>query len=134
MRRVRRVVCGWRICYIVFTFSCRALPSHDVWQFGIVIFVCLTGCLPWQKAAADDPRYTRYLTWHGTSALMIPLRRTPKLFKLLSTPAGRMFRKFLEPNKERRPVSLGDLQRYLDDRWLAKGAEKNIVSKQRTRQ
>lgn len=36
-----------------FTFF-RALTSHDVWQFGIVLFVCLTGCLPWQKAALDD--------------------------------------------------------------------------------
>lgn len=34
--------------------------SHDVWQFGVVVFVCLTGCLPWQKAAPDDPRYMRY--------------------------------------------------------------------------
>lgn len=127
------------------------MPSHDVWQFGIVIFVCLTGCLPWQKAAPDDPRYMRYVTkysllvsflhclirscsyttWHGTSIVM-PLRRTPKLFKLLSSKACKMFRKFLEPNKDRRPASLGDLQRFVDDRWLAKGAEKNIVSKQRT--
>lgn len=40
-----------------------------------------------------------------------------------------MFRKFLEPNKDRRPKSLGDLQKFLDDRWLAKGAEKNLVGK-----
>lgn len=33
--------------------------SHDIWQFGIVVFICLTGCLPWQKAASDDPRYNR---------------------------------------------------------------------------
>lgn len=42
-----------------FSFLFRAVTSHDVWQFGIVIFVCLTGCLPWQKAAFDDPRYVR---------------------------------------------------------------------------
>lgn len=93
-----------------------------------MLFVCLTGCLPWQKAAPDDPRYIRYTTWHGTS-IVIPIRRTPKLFKLLSSKACKMFRKFLEPNADRRPSSLGDLQRYMDDRWLAKGAEKNIVSK-----
>lgn len=38
-----------------------------------------------------------------------------------------MFRKFLEPNKDRRPSNVGDLQKFIDDRWLAKGAEKNIV-------
>lgn len=45
---------------MVFIYSKRTVSSHDVWQFGIVIFVCLTGCLPWQKAAPDDPRYVRY--------------------------------------------------------------------------
>lgn len=36
------------------TYECNT--SHDVWQFRIVLFVCLTGCLPWQKASPDDPR------------------------------------------------------------------------------
>uniref|UniRef100_A0A1B0DM04 Uncharacterized protein n=1 Tax=Phlebotomus papatasi TaxID=29031 RepID=A0A1B0DM04_PHLPP len=102
-------------------------PSHDVWQFAIVVFVCLTGCLPWQKAAQDDPRYVRYFAWH-TSNLAFPIKRQPKLFKLVSARASKMFRKFLEPRQERRPKSLSELSKYLDDRWLAKGAEKEISS------
>ncbi|XP_059612403.1 serine/threonine-protein kinase meng-po [Phlebotomus argentipes] len=102
-------------------------PSHDVWQFAIVVFVCLTGCLPWQKAAQDDPRYVRYYAWH-TSNLAFPLKRQPKLFKLVSARASKMFRKFLEPRFERRPKSLSELSKFLDDRWLAKGAEKEISS------
>lgn len=58
---------------------------------------------------------------------MIPMKRTPKLFKLLSSKACKMFRRFLEPNKDRRPRNVGDLHKFIDDRWLAKGAEKNIV-------
>ncbi|XP_055919035.1 serine/threonine-protein kinase meng-po isoform X2 [Eupeodes corollae] len=103
----------------------KADPSHDVWQFGIVIFVCLTGCLPWQKAASDDPRYVRYLTWQGT--MMLPIRRTPKLFKLLASKSSRMFRRFLEPRPERRPKNLADLAKFIDDRWLAKTAEKEMA-------
>ncbi|XP_055837822.1 serine/threonine-protein kinase meng-po isoform X2 [Episyrphus balteatus] len=103
----------------------KADPSHDVWQFGIVIFVCLTGCLPWQKAASDDPRYMRYLTWQNT--LMLPIRRTPKLFKLLASKSSRMFRRFLEPRPERRPKNLADLAKFIDDRWLAKTAEKEMA-------
>lgn len=38
-----------------------------------------------------------------------------------------MFRKFLEPVPERRTRNLSDLQKYLDDRWLAKGAEKDMI-------
>lgn len=50
---------------------CRAEMSHDVWQYGIVVFVCLTGCLPWQKAAPDDPRYVSYCHWHGSNGVMM---------------------------------------------------------------
>ncbi|XP_017469159.1 PREDICTED: serine/threonine-protein kinase par-1 isoform X2 [Rhagoletis zephyria] len=102
-----------------------AEPSHDVWQFGIVIFVCLTGCLPWQKAASDDPRYVRYLAWFGANIL--PMRRTPKLFKLLTSRAQRMFKRFLDPRAERRPKNLTDLAKFLDDRWLSKTAEKEMA-------
>ena len=73
--------------YILFTFGVfRALTSHDVWQFGIVLFVCLTGCLPWQKAALDDPRYTRYQNWHNAT---LNIAKKPKLFQLISSRAQR---------------------------------------------
>jgi serine/threonine-protein kinase SBK len=98
---------------------CRAETSHDVWQFGIVIFVCLTGCLPWQKAGSDDPRYVRYLHWHGSNGVLMPVRR-PKLFKLLTSKAQRMFRKFLEPRPDKRPGGLADLAKFLEDRWLTR--------------
>lgn len=71
----------------LFTFDVfRALTSHDVWQFGIVLFVCLTGCLPWQKAALDDPRYTRYQNWHNAT---LNIAKKPKLFQLISSRAQR---------------------------------------------
>lgn len=103
----------------------KADPSHDVWQFAIVIFVCLTGCLPWQRASHDDPRYVRYLTWQAT--MVLPIRRTPKLFKLLASKSSKMFRRFLEPSPERRPKNLADLSKFIDDRWLAKTAEKEMA-------
>ncbi|KAK5642022.1 hypothetical protein RI129_008189 [Pyrocoelia pectoralis] len=104
----------------------KADTSHDVWQFGIVIFVCLTGCLPWQKAAADDPRYVRYLSWHYST---MPIKRQPKLFKLISSKAQRLFKKFLEPRADRRPPGLGEVYRFLEDRWMSKGgADKNNAS------
>ncbi|XP_053685648.1 serine/threonine-protein kinase meng-po [Sabethes cyaneus] len=100
--------------------------AHDVWQFGIVCFVCLTGCLPWQKASADDPRFYRYQQWHGAT-LTFPMKRCPKLFKLLSARACKIFKKFLDPRPERRLKTLSDVQKYLDDRWLAKSAEKEMA-------
>ncbi|KZC09537.1 Serine/threonine-protein kinase SBK1, partial [Dufourea novaeangliae] len=100
----------------------KALTSHDVWQFGIVLFVCLTGCLPWQKAALDDPRYTRYQNWHNAT---LNIAKKPKLFQLISSRAQRMFKRLLDPKSEKRPASVLEINKYLEDRWLAKlGAEK----------
>ncbi|XP_031831044.1 uncharacterized protein LOC116426353 [Nomia melanderi] len=100
----------------------KALTSHDVWQFGIVLFVCLTGCLPWQKAALDDPRYTRYQNWHNAT---LNIAKKPKLFQLISSRAQRMFKRLLDPKAEKRPASVLEVNKYVEDRWLAKlGAEK----------
>lgn len=38
-----------------------------------------------------------------------------------------MFKRFLEPRSGSRPKSLGDLTKFLDDRWLAKTAEKEMA-------
>nr|XP_012230073.1 PREDICTED: serine/threonine-protein kinase 10 [Linepithema humile] len=102
----------------------KARTSHDVWQFGIVLFVCLTGCLPWQKAALDDPRYTRYQNWHNAT---LNIAKKPKLFQLISSRAQRMFKRLLDPKADKRPVSVLEANKYLEDRWLAKlGAEKAL--------
>ncbi|XP_029175064.1 hormonally up-regulated neu tumor-associated kinase homolog A [Nylanderia fulva] len=102
----------------------KARTSHDVWQFGIVLFVCLTGCLPWQKAALDDPRYTRYQNWHNAT---LNIAKKPKLFQLISSRAQRMFKRLLDPKVDKRPISVLEVNKYLEDRWLAKlGAEKAL--------
>ncbi|XP_072947581.1 uncharacterized protein [Epargyreus clarus] len=98
--------------------SYKALISHDIWQFGIVIFICLTGCLPWQKAAFDDPRYLSFFNWYNSAN---PLKKQPKLWKMVSSRAQKMFKKFVEPRIEKRATNFNDLSRFLDDRWMAKG-------------
>ncbi|XP_053606302.1 serine/threonine-protein kinase meng-po isoform X1 [Plodia interpunctella] len=105
--------------------SYKALITHDVWQFGIVIFICLTGCLPWQKAAFDDPRYTSYFNWYNSSN---PLKKQPKLWKMVSSRAQKMFKKFIEPREFRRATNFQELSRYLDDRWMAKGYTDRVAS------
>lgn len=67
--------------------------------------------------------FCRYLSWYNTSN---PLRKQPKLFKLVSSRAQKMFKRFLEPRADKRPPSLGDLHKFIEDRWMAKGInEKN---------
>ena len=36
---------------------------QDVFQFGIVVFFCLLGVLPWQKADRTDPNYLDFCAW-----------------------------------------------------------------------
>lgn len=78
----------------------------------------------------DDPRYNKYIQWHNSS---FPIKRTPKLFKLISAKASKMFRKFLEPKIDKRIRSLNELHKYLDERWLARSAEKEMAGKIRFR-
>lgn len=74
--------------------------------------------MPWQKAASDDPRYSRYSSWQNST---IPLKRQPKLFKLVSSKAQKLFKKYLEPKPEKRPAGLAEVHRFLEDRWMSKG-------------
>lgn len=72
----------------------------------------------------DDKRYRRYLNWHSST---LNIAKKPKLFQLISSRARRMFKRLLEPNLEKRPVSVLEANKYLEDRWLGKlGAEKSM--------
>lgn len=53
------------------------------------------------------------------------------MFRLISNRACKMFKRFLEPRPDRRPKNLYDLQKFNDDRWLTKGAEKDMLGKKR---
>lgn len=50
------------------------------------------------------------------------------MFKALSSRAQRMFRKYLEPRPAKRPQSLSDAHRYLEDRWLTKSTTDRSMS------
>lgn len=62
--------------------------------------------------------YYSYYNWYNSSN---PLKRQPKLWKMVSSRAQKMFKKFIEPREEKRAYSFVEISRYLDDRWLGKG-------------
>lgn len=62
--------------------------------------------------------YFSYFNWYSSSN---PLKRQPKLWKMVSSRAQKMFKKFIEPREERRSANFLELPRFLDDRWLGKG-------------
>ncbi|XP_076031398.1 uncharacterized protein LOC143019550 isoform X2 [Oratosquilla oratoria] len=88
--------------------------SQDVWQMGILIYVCLTGSLPWQKADLTDPHYAEYINWRKRRTL-----RTPKRLVNFTPRFLRMLKRLLEPKAEKRS-GVKEVYKYLDDKWLTK--------------
>ena len=37
---------------------------QDVFQYGIVVFFCVVGILPWQRADTADPNFAEFLSWY----------------------------------------------------------------------
>ncbi|KAK7083386.1 hypothetical protein SK128_018932, partial [Halocaridina rubra] len=86
----------------------------DVWQLGILIYVLLTGQLPWQKADLTDPNYSEYVNWRKRRTL-----RTPKKFSNFTSRLLRMFKRLLEPKPDKRS-SVREVYKYPADKWLIK--------------
>ncbi|KYQ51148.1 Serine/threonine-protein kinase SBK1 [Trachymyrmex zeteki] len=91
-------------------YACKR--SSDCWQFGIVLFVCLTGNPPWQSAdPIQDPDYSAFQRWLKRRTTKIPptfRRFTPRLL--------RYFRRAFEHKPEKRP-HVTEINKYLKDSW-----------------
>ncbi|KAK8379692.1 hypothetical protein O3P69_019585 [Scylla paramamosain] len=99
----------------------HADPAQDVWQLGILVYVLLTGQLPWQKADVTDPHYAEYLNWRKRRTL-----RTPKRFANFTSRLLRMLKRLLEPKPEKRAAAK-EAYKYLEDRWLVRGGTRRDV-------
>ena len=108
-------------------FSRQVDRVQDVFQFGIVIFFCLFGILPWQRAdPVADPHFAEFCSWRRKRTSKIP-----KNFKPLSSRAHKLFKKLLDPDPERR-LRLNELPKMTGDdmKWLRRhgGGSKSLVS------
>nr|CAH7742307.1 unnamed protein product [Callosobruchus chinensis] len=108
----------------------RELVHRDIKLDNILVFksdfsrikLCDFGEM--RRAGSLVQRRNEWLPYAAPETSNIPLKRQPKLFKLISSKAQRLFKKYLEPKQEKRPTTLAELHRYLDDRWMSKGMEK----------
>lgn len=115
---VNKVRCAWvpllppEIQEVVKNERYTCKRSADTWQFGIVIFLCLTGNTPWQSAdPIQDPDYSAFQKWLKRRTTKIPgnfRRFTPRLL--------RYFRRVLEHKPEKRP-HVTEVNKYLKDTW-----------------
>lgn len=99
---------------------------QDVFQFGIVVFFCLFGILPWQRAdPVADPHFAEFCSWRRKRTSKIP-----KNFKPLSSRAHKLFKKLLDPDPERR-LRLNELPKMTGDdlKWLRRhGGTKSLLT------
>ena len=99
---------------------CQILPqekyymytSLDVWQIGILLVQCLTGCDPWQEADITDPYFCEYCDWHKKKTI-----RIPELFKGFSPRLIRLMKRLLEPKSTKR-CEIKEVSKYLEDKWI----------------
>lgn len=106
--------CAPEICQLVVHENYYTHTSSDVWQVGILLFVCLTGSEPWDRADITDPGFTEYTDWLRRKSLKVPepfLPFTPRLVRLL--------KRLLEPKPKKRS-EIREIYKYLEDDWLCK--------------
>lgn len=116
---VSKAKCTWtsflppEVCDIVKNEKYHCQSANDTWQLGIVIFVCLTGCPPWQKADEMlDQQYKSFSRWRQRRCI-----KMPNNFRKFSVRLLRLFRRLFENKPEKRPAVTETLK-YLKDTWI----------------
>lgn len=119
--------CPPEVAEAVYNEGYHVSSGQDVWQLGIMLYVLLTGALPWQKAdETTDKLYAPYYAWQQRRTSKVP----PK-FKEFTTRLQRLFRRTLDPKEETR-VSVKEFFKYSEDKWLARRSSTWIMSGFRT--
>ncbi|XP_063697645.1 serine/threonine-protein kinase meng-po-like [Culicoides brevitarsis] len=92
-------------------FHCRT--SQDVWSFGVLIFLILTGTTPWERADwVRDAKYCNFMKYQKRETQKIPenfRRFTPRIL--------RAFRRMFD-HDERDRAKASDIMKYMKDKWL----------------
>ncbi|XP_056408531.1 serine/threonine-protein kinase SBK1-like [Hyla sarda] len=89
-------------------------PSLDVWAFGVLVYVALTGFFPWRGAERGDPRYKEFAWWQVKK----DPSAAPEKWKEISVEARGMFWGLLAINAAER-CSVMDVLKYMHVPWKA---------------
>jgi len=107
--------CPPEVAEAVYNEGYHVTTGLDVWQFGILLYVLLTGSLPWQKAdETTDRLYAPFYSWQQRRASKV----APK-FKDFTARLQRLFRRILDPKEETR-VPISEFFKYADDKWIGR--------------
>ncbi|XP_069702062.1 serine/threonine-protein kinase meng-po [Periplaneta americana] len=110
--------CTWQpflppeICELVSNERYECKLTSDCWQLGIIIFVCMTGCPPWQSADISDGAYCNFMRWQKRKTTKVPVQ-----FRAFTSRFLRMLRRLLERKPDKR-ASVTEINKYLKDMWM----------------
>ncbi|XP_073484973.1 serine/threonine-protein kinase SBK1-like [Aquarana catesbeiana] len=60
------------LCTLKPTESIVVDPSVDIWAFGVVLYILLTGNFPWQMALVENLSFQRFVYWQNNIGHMPP--------------------------------------------------------------
>lgn len=92
-------------------FICKT--TSDSWQFGVMLYHCLTGQAPWRAADwGKDASYSAFVKYQKKKTTTVP-----EIFRNFTTRLIRAFRKILDPEEENR-AKVSEIMKYMKNKWL----------------
>ncbi|CAH2297365.1 Serine threonine- kinase N2 [Pelobates cultripes] len=104
-------------------------PSLDVWAFGVLVYVMLTVCFPWDEALPRDQQYLQFVHWQVFKDT-VPI---PAEWRLVTTESQHFFRLMLAIDATDR-CSVSHIVEYIHWPWKAHIPHKDITCGMQTNQ
>ncbi|KAM9331075.1 serine/threonine-protein kinase SBK1-like [Gastrophryne carolinensis] len=97
-------------------------PSLDVWAFGVVVYIILTGLFPWKLADGQDQKYRDFAWWQVRKDVTL----APHMWQMFSTEARQMFWELLALDASERCPAV-DILKYIDLPWKEKSPQEIVI-------
>ncbi|XP_075443772.1 serine/threonine-protein kinase SBK1-like [Ascaphus truei] len=103
--------------------------SLDVWSFGVLVYIALTGCFPWNGAVLHDQKYREYVSWQFRK----DISQAPTGWKKFTPEAKKMFFQVLAPCPTER-CSVMEVVKYIHFPWKVEILPDDIARNSKTMQ
>ncbi|XP_053310780.1 serine/threonine-protein kinase SBK1-like [Spea bombifrons] len=97
-------------------------PSLDVWAFGVLVYITLTGCFPWNEAKTTDKMYLDFTYWESIK----DITQAPSEWKRFTPEARSIFLQMLALNPTDRCPAI-EISNYINFPWKSAIPPVNIV-------